>query len=64
MHLRPSVTTCARAAVSATAVHALNERAIYDIEAGATLATLPRASVLAGGSVVYPCGNAICAAPY
>ncbi|XXY50957.1 hypothetical protein WME91_07405 [Sorangium sp. So ce269] len=50
--------------VSPTAIHALYEHAIYDVETGATLATLPKASVLAGSSVVYACGNAICAAPY
>ncbi|WP_438010395.1 hypothetical protein WME89_18225 [Sorangium sp. So ce321] len=50
--------------VSPTAIHALYEHAIYDVETGATLATLPQASVLAGNSVVYRCGNAICAAPY
>ncbi|WP_437973827.1 hypothetical protein WMF11_34955 [Sorangium sp. So ce295] len=50
--------------VSPTAIHARYERAIYDIKTGATLATLPEASVIAGSSVVYPCGNAICAAPY
>ncbi|WP_438010400.1 hypothetical protein WME89_18250 [Sorangium sp. So ce321] len=50
--------------VSPTAIHALYEHAIYDVETGATLATLPEASVLAGSSVVYACGNAICAAPY
>ncbi|WP_437730521.1 hypothetical protein [Sorangium sp. So ce1335] len=50
--------------ISPTAILARYERAIYDIETGATLATLPEASVIAGSSVVYPCGNAICAAPY
>ncbi|HTN82674.1 MAG TPA: hypothetical protein VL242_03290 [Sorangium sp.] len=50
--------------VSPTAIHALYEHAIYDVETGATLAPLPKASVLAGSSVVYACGNAICAAPY
>ncbi|WP_437759324.1 hypothetical protein [Sorangium sp. So ce1389] len=50
--------------VSPTAIHALYEHAIYDVETGATLATLPPDSVLAGSSVVYACGNAICAAPY
>ncbi|XXX78791.1 hypothetical protein WMF30_08440 [Sorangium sp. So ce134] len=50
--------------VSPTAVYARYEHAIYDVETGATLATLPVNSVLAGSSAVYPCGNAICAAPY
>ncbi|WP_437730512.1 hypothetical protein [Sorangium sp. So ce1335] len=50
--------------VSPTAVHAGFEHAIYDIETGATLATLPARGTLAGSLVVYPCGNELCAAPY